>query len=482
MKKQFRKLTAGISAVSLIFAFSITASRTVRADDFSYDPFLTQVLEPSYGFSPVGTSVNPSVDWDNANWDSRAGIITISQQDLNADDVNDCLVYRIAPGDFAGNTPGSEGFWLDLYSHDTSGTIHLIGSVLVAVDEDVNFHRIRTGLMQKQDKLLIYVEDVNNAYLANGHDYNITWYGYDGLALRPYFQVGKSRGGSDGISYSLFKYTDSQNYEETILKADPSAVPAGTEILFPNGSVMDAVCGGFKLIGLPDPSLESYENSDLRFDPDSPDTFPTYFNSQSMNKVFEYNANGSRTDSAHVSLSVTLTDYTGLNTNPLSQSSPLAPSGETAAGGAGGASGTDSTGGASGTGGVGGSVEGKQEASVASAQPAQRDYLIPDSASRALTSADIENMTAQQLKYARNEIYARHGRIFSSSELQQYFSSRSWYRPTVSATEFNESVLNEFEWQNISLLTTREQALTGTTEGYKLDQPGYDINAVWNNR
>lgn len=57
------------------------------------------------------------------------------------------------------------------------------------------------------------------------------------------------------------------------------------------------------------------------------------------------------------------------------------------------------------------------------------DYIIPDSDARILNEEDLEELSSKELTYARNEIYARHGRIFKSSELQEYFSSKDWYEP-----------------------------------------------------
>ena len=52
-------------------------------------------------------------------------------------------------------------------------------------------------------------------------------------------------------------------------------------------------------------------------------------------------------------------------------------------------------------------------------------YVLPDSNSRYLSYADLEGLSAEQLRIARNEIYARHGRMFNSKELRDYFNSKS---------------------------------------------------------
>lgn len=96
------------------------------------------------------------------------------------------------------------------------------------------------------------------------------------------------------------------------------------------------------------------------------------------------------------------------------------------------------------------------------------DYIIPDSTSRVLTKADVKNLTLKEINYAKNEIYARHGRKFDSKELREYFNSKSWYHGTVDPEDFSESVFNSYEKKNIQFLAQREESMQ--KGGYKLDQ------------
>lgn len=99
------------------------------------------------------------------------------------------------------------------------------------------------------------------------------------------------------------------------------------------------------------------------------------------------------------------------------------------------------------------------------------DYIIPDSDTKLLTDADIQGLTAQELNYAKNEIYARHGRMFDSAELQEYFDSKSWYKAEYPADEFDEesgTILNQTEKKNADFLRDAENELE--PGGYKLDQ------------
>lgn len=96
------------------------------------------------------------------------------------------------------------------------------------------------------------------------------------------------------------------------------------------------------------------------------------------------------------------------------------------------------------------------------------EYIIPDSNSRYLSDADLSGLNIQQINYAKNEIYARHGRRFQSAELQTYFNSKSWYNGTVDPAAFRESMLNDFEKRNVELLSKKEFSME--SGGYKLDQ------------
>ena len=85
-------------------------------------------------------------------------------------------------------------------------------------------------------------------------------------------------------------------------------------------------------------------------------------------------------------------------------------------------------------------------------------YIIDGSDSRYVTVSDLEGMSTWELKCARNEIYARHGRRFDNQELQKYFDSQSWYSGTVSPSDFSESVLNKYEKANLATIKEYEDS------------------------
>ena len=69
---------------------------------------------------------------------------------------------------------------------------------------------------------------------------------------------------------------------------------------------------------------------------------------------------------------------------------------------------------------------------------------------REVISYDTLNaLTDAQLRLARNEIYARHGRRFQNASLQAYFDSKSWYKGTIAPEDFDASILSNVEITNI---------------------------------
>ena len=82
------------------------------------------------------------------------------------------------------------------------------------------------------------------------------------------------------------------------------------------------------------------------------------------------------------------------------------------------------------------------------------DQLFPQTAERYFTAEDFADCPEDILVLAKNEIYARHGRMFLDCEIYKYFLTRMWYEPTYAPEEFDESCLNEYEKANIELLVS----------------------------
>ena len=66
---------------------------------------------------------------------------------------------------------------------------------------------------------------------------------------------------------------------------------------------------------------------------------------------------------------------------------------------------------------------------------------------------DLENKSSRELRIMRNYIFARHGYIFKSDDLRQYFSQYDWYTP-ISRNITKE--LSKIERDNIKLIEAYE--------------------------
>lgn len=85
------------------------------------------------------------------------------------------------------------------------------------------------------------------------------------------------------------------------------------------------------------------------------------------------------------------------------------------------------------------------------------DYVIPFSDREYVTAMDLNGLTAEQLRLARNEIYARKGRLFKDQSLQSYFNSKSWYHGTIAPDSFRESMLSDVEKANAYFILNYER-------------------------
>lgn len=69
----------------------------------------------------------------------------------------------------------------------------------------------------------------------------------------------------------------------------------------------------------------------------------------------------------------------------------------------------------------------------------------------------LAGLSLNELRLLRNEVYARHGRIFGTPWLQQYFDMQPWYRPHEEGKEPSE--LSTVEKQNIDTIVAYEKKL-----------------------
>lgn len=86
-------------------------------------------------------------------------------------------------------------------------------------------------------------------------------------------------------------------------------------------------------------------------------------------------------------------------------------------------------------------------------------YILPNSDSQYLTMNDLNGLSADNCRLARNEIYARYGRKFDSKDLQDYFNSCYWYHGTIEPDDFKDSILSDIEIANRDLIIKYEEKM-----------------------
>ena len=100
-----------------------------------------------------------------------------------------------------------------------------------------------------------------------------------------------------------------------------------------------------------------------------------------------------------------------------------------------------------------------QPATMPSTVAINNEFILPDSSVRVLDKSELAGFSAEQCRLARNEIYAKHGRMFDDARLQNYFNSRSWYHGTIPAKQFNDNMLSDIEIQNRNLIIAFEKEM-----------------------
>ena len=70
-------------------------------------------------------------------------------------------------------------------------------------------------------------------------------------------------------------------------------------------------------------------------------------------------------------------------------------------------------------------------------------------------------MFLEDARKLRNEIYARHGKVFKDRWLQGYFKSFDWYKAN---PNYSDAVLTAVEKQNIAAIAAYEKKATSVLD------------------
>lgn len=88
---------------------------------------------------------------------------------------------------------------------------------------------------------------------------------------------------------------------------------------------------------------------------------------------------------------------------------------------------------------------------------ASEEYILPQSSEKYLTEQDLSGLSAEQLRIARNEIYARYGWRFADEGLRKYFADKSWYMVR-GYQDVTDDQLSDIEKANRDLIKSFESA------------------------
>ena len=90
---------------------------------------------------------------------------------------------------------------------------------------------------------------------------------------------------------------------------------------------------------------------------------------------------------------------------------------------------------------------------------------------------DLQDKTTAELRLLRNEIPARHGYIFKSQDLKEYFSKQQWYAPSV---QYSDKMLTQDEKEIVKKINELERNgakkhATAVTDSIKSGEQGNNL-------
>lgn len=99
-------------------------------------------------------------------------------------------------------------------------------------------------------------------------------------------------------------------------------------------------------------------------------------------------------------------------------------------------------------------------------------YYYPELSERVWKEEEFNGFSRTELSIARNELFAKYGRIFEDPFLNQVFSVKNWYKPKYTAEEFDgrwKEFLTDIEEQNLQTIIACEKTWRwrGANQGTK---------------
>ena len=91
---------------------------------------------------------------------------------------------------------------------------------------------------------------------------------------------------------------------------------------------------------------------------------------------------------------------------------------------------------------------------------ARNDFVLIDSDVTLTNEEELDALENWQIRVARNEIFARVGRIFESQDMKEYFDNQEWYEGIIPAATFDakrDEYMNAIELENMNIITKYEK-------------------------
>lgn len=85
-------------------------------------------------------------------------------------------------------------------------------------------------------------------------------------------------------------------------------------------------------------------------------------------------------------------------------------------------------------------------------------YFIENCDSTFLSEEDVKGFDKEMCRIARNALYAKSGRMFNDSALQEFFEQFDWYDPHISPSSFTGDMLNKYQSANLNVISQYERS------------------------
>ena len=85
-------------------------------------------------------------------------------------------------------------------------------------------------------------------------------------------------------------------------------------------------------------------------------------------------------------------------------------------------------------------------------------FIVPTSTEEVIDLSDIKALSDEELRYAINELYARHGYDFKDDELKAYFEKYDWYVPSIKPEDFSMELFNDVERENVETMQMERES------------------------